>query len=107
MLGTAGSITKRRVPYPPGFLSSLLGSANFMRLSLEKGAHAVLSSAAWQESGGMGHPGIGCTFCRGQEMPRSFPGSGLLRQSLRYNRATQLRIIRCDSRPFSLLPSYS
>jgi hypothetical protein len=34
---------------------SLLGSANFMRLSLEKGAHAVLSSAAWQESGDLSH----------------------------------------------------
>jgi hypothetical protein len=51
VFGTVGSATKRRVPHPPGFLLSLLGSANFMRLSLEKGAHAVLSSAAWQESG--------------------------------------------------------
>ena len=24
----------------------------------------------YRKSGGMGHPGIDCTFCRGQEMPR-------------------------------------
>ena len=27
----------------------------------------------YRKSGGMGHPGIGCTFCRGQEMPRFMP----------------------------------
>ena len=34
---------------PPDFLWNLVASANFMRLSLRKGAHAALSSAAWQE----------------------------------------------------------
>jgi hypothetical protein len=66
-----------------------------------KAAHAILSSAAWQESGvlcalgkgwdtgpsvsrfvvshpsqktrRMGHPGICCTFGRGQELPRFMP----------------------------------
>jgi hypothetical protein len=33
----------------PDFLWDLVASANFMRLSLRKGAYAVLSSAAWQE----------------------------------------------------------
>ena len=33
----------------PDFLWSLVASANFMRLSLLKGAHAASSSAAWQE----------------------------------------------------------
>ena len=33
----------------PNFLSRLVASANFMRLSLRKAAHAALSSAAWQE----------------------------------------------------------
>ncbi len=33
----------------PGFLWNLVPSASFMRLSLLKGAHAGLSSAAWQE----------------------------------------------------------
>jgi hypothetical protein len=33
----------------PDFLSNLVALAIFMRLSLLKGAHAVLSSAAWQE----------------------------------------------------------
>jgi hypothetical protein len=33
------------VPHIPDFLLNLLGSAKFMRLSLEKGALAVLSSA--------------------------------------------------------------
>ena len=27
----------------------------------------------YRKSGGMGHPGIGCTFCLGQEMPRFMP----------------------------------
>src|SRR5271155_1031741 len=34
---------------PPDFLWNLVASVNFMRLSSWKGAHAVLSSAAWQE----------------------------------------------------------
>jgi hypothetical protein len=33
----------------PDFLSAMLASANFLRLSLLKAAHAVVSSAAWQE----------------------------------------------------------
>jgi hypothetical protein len=33
----------------PDFLWSLVASVSFMRLSARKGAHAVLSSAAWQE----------------------------------------------------------
>ena len=33
----------------PDFLWMLVALANIMRLSLRKGAHAVLSSAAWQE----------------------------------------------------------
>ena len=34
---------------PPDFLWNLVASVSFMRLSSWKGAHAVLSSAAWQE----------------------------------------------------------
>jgi hypothetical protein len=34
---------------PPDFLWDLVASVNFMRLSLRKGAHVLLSSAAWQE----------------------------------------------------------
>jgi hypothetical protein len=34
---------------PPDFLSNLVGSASFMRLSLRKAAHAALSRAAQQE----------------------------------------------------------
>jgi hypothetical protein len=33
----------------PDFLLKLVALANFMRLSLLKGAHAALSGAAWQE----------------------------------------------------------
>jgi hypothetical protein len=33
----------------PDFLWKLVALANIMRLSSKKGAHAVLSSAAWQE----------------------------------------------------------
>ena len=38
-------------PTPPNFLCSFVGSLNFMRLSLKKGAHAVLSRAAYRKFG--------------------------------------------------------
>jgi hypothetical protein len=34
---------------PPDFLWKLVASASFMRLSLVKGAHVLMSNAAWQE----------------------------------------------------------
>jgi hypothetical protein len=34
---------------PPDFLLRFMALMHFMRLSLRKGAHAALSSAAWQE----------------------------------------------------------
>jgi len=34
---------------PPDFLSRLMALMHLMRLSLRKGAHAALSSDAWQE----------------------------------------------------------
>jgi hypothetical protein len=40
-----------RVPHTPDFLWSFVGSLNFMRLSLKKGAHAVLSRAAYRKFG--------------------------------------------------------
>jgi hypothetical protein len=41
---------KQQVHYAtPDFLRRLVASANFMRFSLQKTAHAALSSAAWQE----------------------------------------------------------
>jgi hypothetical protein len=42
---------KRWVPHCPDFLWRLVALIHFMRLSLMKGAHADLSSAAWQEIG--------------------------------------------------------
>ena len=39
------------VPHTPGFLWSFVCSLNFLRLSLMKGAHAVLSKAAYREFG--------------------------------------------------------
>jgi hypothetical protein len=39
------------VPHTPDFLWSFVGSLNFMRLSLMKGAHAVLSRAAYRKFG--------------------------------------------------------
>jgi hypothetical protein len=42
---------KALVGLPPDFLCSLLASAHFMRLSLMKAAHAVLSSAEYRKSG--------------------------------------------------------
>jgi hypothetical protein len=44
-------VTNRRVPHIPDFLWSFVGSLNFMRLSLKKGAHAVLSRAAYRKFG--------------------------------------------------------
>ena len=41
----------RRVPHIPDFLWSFVGSLNFMRLSLKRGAHAVLSRAAYRKFG--------------------------------------------------------
>jgi hypothetical protein len=43
--------THRRVPHISDFLGSFVGSLNFMRLSLMKGAHAVLSRAAYRKFG--------------------------------------------------------
>ena len=40
-----------RVPHIPDFLGSLAGSASFMRLSLKKGAYAVMSRAAYRKFG--------------------------------------------------------
>jgi hypothetical protein len=39
------------VPHTPDFLCSFVGSLNFMRLSLKKGAHAVLARAAYRKFG--------------------------------------------------------
>ena len=42
---------QNRVPHIPDFLRCFVGSLNFMRLSLKKGAHAALSSAAYRKFG--------------------------------------------------------
>jgi len=39
------------VPHIPDFLRSFVGSANFMRLSLMKGAHTDVSRAAYRKFG--------------------------------------------------------
>jgi hypothetical protein len=39
------------VPHIPDFLWSFVGSRNFMRLSLKRAAHAVLSRAAYRKFG--------------------------------------------------------
>jgi hypothetical protein len=46
------------VPHCPDFLWRHVALIHFMRLSLMKGAHADLSSRAWQEIGAMGHPSL-------------------------------------------------
>jgi hypothetical protein len=43
--------TCRRVPHISDFLCSFVDSLNFMRLSLKRGAHAVLSRAAYRKFG--------------------------------------------------------
>ena len=39
------------MPHIPDFLLSFVGSLNFMRLSLKRAAHAVLSRAAYRKFG--------------------------------------------------------
>jgi hypothetical protein len=43
--------TNRRVPHTPDFLWGSVGSLDFMRLSLKRGAHEVLSRAAYRKFG--------------------------------------------------------
>jgi hypothetical protein len=93
VFGTAGSTTKRRVPHPPGFLLSLLGSANFMRLSLEKGAHTVLSSVAWQESG------VLCALCKRWDTRRSVSRFVVSHPSQKARRTPAVSVSRQDRRP--------
>jgi hypothetical protein len=50
---TTGRINQDWVPHCPDFLRRLVALINSMRLSLMKGAHADLSSTAWQEIGVM------------------------------------------------------
>jgi hypothetical protein len=38
-------------PYPPDFLLGLVRSTHFMRLSLQKAAHATMGGAAYRKSG--------------------------------------------------------
>jgi hypothetical protein len=70
---------KKKEGLPPDFLWSLVALANFMRLSLLKAAHAVMSGAAYRKSGSpilfhsctrksanMGHPSRGQGWCAGE-----------------------------------------
>src|SRR5277367_519093 len=52
-MGTAGcNLTNTaRVPHIPDFLCGFVGAANSIRLSLKKGAHAVVSRAAYRKFG--------------------------------------------------------
>src|SRR5271154_1865754 len=53
----------------PDFLWSFVGSLNFMRLSLKKGAHAVLSRAAYRKFG------ASRSFFARCGIPQAFPSS--------------------------------
>ena len=50
LCGSRGALQIPRLR-SPGFLLRFVALMHFMRLSLREGAHAALSSAAWQESG--------------------------------------------------------
>jgi hypothetical protein len=65
---------KRRVPHTPDFLCSFVGSLNWMRLSLKKGAHAVLSRATYRKFG------VSRSFFARCGIPQVSPSS-LLRES--------------------------
>jgi hypothetical protein len=47
------TVTNPRVPQTPDFLWSSMDSVNLMRLSLKKGAHAILSGGSVQEIRGI------------------------------------------------------
>jgi len=64
VFGTAGSTTKRRVP-----ILCVLCKGWDTRRSVSR----FVVSHPSQNARRMGHPGICCTFCRGQEMPRFMP----------------------------------
>jgi hypothetical protein len=65
------------VPHGPDFLRRLVALIRSMRLSLMKGAHADLSSTAWQEIGVK--PGFGLSG-----IPLLFPSdSRFIRRTLR------------------------
>jgi len=51
MLGNKSWVTNAGCPICPDFLRRLVALIHSMRLSLMKGAHADLSSTAWQEIG--------------------------------------------------------
>jgi hypothetical protein len=55
------------VPHCPDFLRRLVALIHFMRLSLMKGAHADLSSTAWQEIGVK--PSFGLSGIMALDMP--------------------------------------
>jgi hypothetical protein len=61
--------THRRVPHIPDFLWSFVGSLNFMRLSLMKGAHAVLSRTAYRKFG------VSRSFFARCGIPQAYPSS--------------------------------
>jgi hypothetical protein len=63
---------RRRVPHIPDFLGSFMGSLNFMRLSVKKGAHAVLSRAACRKFGASRSFFARCGIP--QASPSSLPG---------------------------------
>jgi hypothetical protein len=58
----------------PGFPTARPQPWQRVRLSFkESRMRFVDPTKPYRKSGGMGHPGICCTFCRGQEMPRFMP----------------------------------
>jgi hypothetical protein len=69
--------THRRVPHIPDFLCSFVGSLNFMRLSLKKGAHVVMSRAAYRKFG------ASRSFFARCGIPQAFPSSLLRSPQLR------------------------
>ena len=77
---------------PPDFLWDLVAPVSFMRLSSWKGAHAVLSSAAWQEIRvRASHPWRFCAVippltCHRKSAPRDDKGEGSAHLSSRYRR---------------------
>ncbi len=59
----------RRVPHTPDFLCSFVGSLNFLRLSLKRAAHAILSRAAYRKFG------ASCSFFARCGIPQASPSS--------------------------------
>src|ERR1700722_14000899 len=84
------SLPRTRVPHTPEFPVKSVGVADLMRLSLMKGAHAVLSRAAYRKIGYLARfwrdVGIDCSQTRTSQAQTAFSRQHSLIPTSRQNR---------------------